>query len=75
MNERKNDNQLDEAVHAMHRHAEKASWIDRRDWNPEQWREDADRLMGDLDGSIMSLVNGHVLYLLQFWREHREGTL
>lgn len=65
------EDQMALAVRAMAHHAGEASRIDRTGWTAEQWIEDAERLMGDLDGSVMSLVNGHVLALLDFWRTHR----
>lgn len=37
---------------------------DRAGWTRQQWLEDADRLMNDIDGSVLSLVNGHVIALL-----------
>jgi hypothetical protein len=60
------------AVRVMAHHAGQSSRVDRTGWTEAQWIEDADRLMGDLDGSIMSLVNGHVMALLAFWQTHRE---
>lgn len=64
--------QMTLAVRAMAHHAGESSRVDRTGWTEAQWIEDADRLMGDLDGSIMSLVNGHVMALLAFWQAHRE---
>lgn len=60
------------AVRAMARHAGESSRVDRSDWTEAQWIADAETLMDHIDGSIMSLVNGHVLALLAFWRTHRE---
>jgi hypothetical protein len=55
------------------RHAEASHRIDRTGWTDEQWVEDARRLMGDLDGSVLDLVNGHVLALLRTVDKGTEG--
>lgn len=65
------DDQMAEAVQRQMVAARRAAMIDRRDWTPEQWIEDADRLMNEIDGAVTSLVNGHVIHLLEFWKEHR----
>lgn len=59
------DDQMALAIRAMAHHAGEASRVDRRGWTDAQWIEDANRLMNDLDGSVSSLVNGHVMALLQ----------
>jgi hypothetical protein len=38
--------------------------VDRRDWTRQQWIDDARRLMDEIDGAVTSLVNGHVMALL-----------
>lgn len=38
--------------------------VDRKDWTRQQWIDDADRLMNEADGAVTSLVNGHVMALL-----------
>ncbi len=45
-------------VNASHR-------VDRRGWTDQQWIDDARRLMDDIDGSVLDLVNGHVMKLLE----------
>lgn len=65
------DDQMGLAVRAMAHHAGESWRTDRTGWTDQQWIEDAERLMDDIDGSVSSLVNGHVIALLQFWREHR----
>lgn len=50
---------------AMAAHRSAAVQIDRTGWTDQQWIEDADRLMGDLHGSVSSLLNGHVTALLR----------
>lgn len=59
------------AVRAMAHHAGDSWRVDRTGWTDERWIEDAKRLMDDIDGSVSSLVNGHVLALLRFWEDHR----
>jgi len=55
---------MHDAIAAMVEHRARAQDVDRRGWTDRQWIADADRLMGDLNGSVLSLVNGHVLALL-----------
>jgi hypothetical protein len=54
-----------EAIQRMREHQRASLTTVRRGWTTRQWCEDADRLMNDLDGSITSLVNGHVSALLR----------
>ncbi len=50
---------------ARQRAASERSWdMDRTGWTRSQWVEDARRLMDELDGAVTSLLNGHVLALL-----------
>ena len=49
--------------------------INRNGWTDDQWIEDADRLMNELDGAITSLVNGHVMALLRRVAEERIGDV
>lgn len=42
----------------------KSMYVDRTGWTREQWINDADKLMNHPDGAITSLVNGHVMALL-----------
>ena len=65
------EDQMALAVRAMAHHAGESWRTDRTGWTDEQWIRDADALMGDLDGSVSSLVNGHVLALLRFWEQHQ----
>lgn len=38
--------------------------VDRRGWTRQQWIDDARALMDDPDGAVTSLVNGHVMAML-----------
>lgn len=38
--------------------------VDRKGWTRQQWVDDARRLMDEVDGAVTSLVNGHVMALL-----------
>jgi hypothetical protein len=67
------DDQMALAVRAMAHHAGESWRTDRTDWTDGQWIEDAERLMDDIDGSVSSLVNGHVIALLRFWRDHHSS--
>lgn len=59
------DDQLAAAVHRQLQHAAASQAVNRRGWTDQQWIDDARSAIGDLDGSILDLVNGHVLALLR----------
>lgn len=65
--------QMAEAVKRQMAAMDRSYRTDRTGWTQEQWIEDADRLMNELDGAVTSLVNGHVLALLDYWRASRQG--
>jgi hypothetical protein len=58
------EDQMSLAMKAMASHVARSERVDRTGWTDDQWIADAQRLMDDLDGSVLSLVNGHVLALL-----------
>lgn len=58
------DNDLVAAVRRNIEAADTAARVDRTGWTRQQWIDDARALMDDGDGSVMCLVNGHVLALL-----------
>lgn len=60
-------NQMGEAIRNMARHAAESEYVDRRGWTNQQWIDDARKLMNDIEGSIMSLKNGHVMALINFY--------
>ncbi len=37
---------------------------ERQGWTRQQWIDDARKIMNHLDGSVSSLLNGHVLAML-----------
>ena len=45
-------------------HATASLTVDRRGWTRKQWVDDAKRLMGDIDGAVTVLVNGHIKAML-----------
>ena len=57
--------QMAEAMQRQRDHAYRSLRVDRRGWTDEQWADDAERIMHDLDGAITSLVNGHALSLIR----------
>lgn len=59
------DTQMAVALRRMAAHRKESVWIDRRGWTDDEWVQDARRLMHEIDGSISSLVNGHVMALLR----------
>lgn len=56
--------ELGEAFRRQHEHVVKSHAVNRVGWTRQQYLEDAKRLMGDLDGSVCDLVNGHVTAML-----------
>jgi len=60
------DRQRDQLIKSMH--------VDRTGWTRQQWIDDARTLMGHPDGAITSLVNGHVLALLDESQQHQGST-
>jgi hypothetical protein len=58
------DEQMTTAVHRQLDHIAASHRVDRGGWTREQWVADARRLFEDLDGSVLDLVNGHVVYML-----------
>jgi hypothetical protein len=59
------EDQMSLAMKAMASHVARSERVDRTGWTDDQWIADAQRLMDDIDGSVLSLVNGHVLALLR----------
>lgn len=57
--------QMSEAVKNQFTHVASSLKVDRRGWTEDQWIEDAKRLMNDLEGSVLSLVNGHVSHMIE----------
>lgn len=55
--------EMSEAIRSQLAHVAQSQRIDRSGWTHEQWVTDARRLMGDLDGSVLDLVNGHITAL------------
>lgn len=37
----------------------------RKDWTREQWVAEAEEIMNDIDGSVLALLNGHILALFE----------
>lgn len=58
------DDQMADAVRRQFDHATASRQIDRRGWTRRQWIEDARSQFGDLEGSVLDLVNGHVSAML-----------
>lgn len=56
---------LAKALRRQFDHARDSRTVDRAGWTAKQWADDATRLMGDIDGAITSLVNGHVSGLIR----------
>jgi hypothetical protein len=53
-----------ETFRAQRAHVDRSLAIDRTGWTRQQWVDDARQQMGDLDGSVMDLLNGHVTAML-----------
>lgn len=59
------DEQMADAVRRQFDHATASHRVDRVGWTRQQWVDDARRLMEDLHGSVLDLVNGHAVYMLE----------
>jgi hypothetical protein len=57
--------QWSEAMRRQAAQREKSLAVDRTGWTRQQWIDDARALMEDIDGASTSLVNGHVMALLE----------
>lgn len=64
--------QMGEAVRRQMAARHRSFGVDRTGWTRRQWIEDAEKLMNEVDGAITSLVNGHVMALLDEIRLHRK---
>lgn len=71
------DEQAADALAAQMRHvaASHARMVERGGWSRQQWIADAEQLMHDVDGSVLSLVNGHVTALIDEVRALQRGML
>lgn len=63
------DDQMPAAIRAQRDHVQEAHAVDRHGWTQEQWVEDAQRLMDHMDGSVLSLLNGHAVALIAAAKE------
>ena len=64
--------QARDAYHRQMEQRRQSFLVDRTGWSRQQWIEDARALMNDPDGAITSLVNGHVMALLEEAQEFGE---
>lgn len=68
------EDQLAQAIEEQKQRAHDSMMIDRTSWTEKQWIEDAIRLMNEPHGAITSLVNGHVMRLIDFYQRYEGGT-
>lgn len=66
--------QMREAITRQLQQRTRSQHIDRTNWTRQQWIDDARALMEHIDGAITSLVNGHVMALLDEVADLRKGT-
>jgi predicted RNA-binding Zn ribbon-like protein len=59
------DGQMTRAIGNMRRLAGEVEQIDRKDWTRAQWLTEAETIMDDIDGSVFSLLNGHIVALFE----------
>lgn len=59
------DEQMSEALTAMWRLTDGVRMKPREGWTRQQWVADAAEIMDDIDGSTSSLLNGHVMAMLE----------
>lgn len=59
------DDQMTDAVRHMAELADQTQQVDRRGWTDQQWIADARQIMNEPHGSVLSLLNGHILAILR----------
>jgi hypothetical protein len=59
------DEQMAKAIEKQIKHIQQSMKTDRTGWTLQQWTDDAHKQFNDLDGTVGSLVNGHVTALLR----------
>ena len=64
-----------EAVRNQMEHVAASMRVDRTGWTDDQWIADARQLMGDIEGSVLDLLNGHVMAMLRRLDELPDGDL
>ena len=57
--------QMVEAIKQQMKHIDASMRVNRTDWTDDQWIDDARKLMGDIEGSVLDLLNGHVVAMLR----------
>jgi hypothetical protein len=65
------DDQMVEAVGNMGRLHNEVMQVDRKGWTRRQWVDEAEEIMGDIDGSVLTLLNGHILAIFKELHELR----
>lgn len=65
------EEQMEEAVGNMRRMFNTVQQVDRTGWTRAQWVAEAEVIMDDIDGSVLALLNGHVLAMLEELRDLR----
>lgn len=63
---------LAEAIEASVRMAETAARVNRTGWTDEAWIDDAKEIMGHIDGSVASLLNGHISAMFRQLKAQQE---
>ena len=69
------DEQMSRAIGNMRRLSGEVVLVDRKDWTREQWVAEAEEIMDDIDGSVMSLLNGHINALFEELHDLRNRNL
>ncbi len=54
-----------EAYRSQMEHIEASMRVNRSGWSDDEWVDNARKLMNDIDGSVLDLVNGHVTAMLR----------
>ena len=64
--------QMVEAIKRQMKHVDASMRVNRTGWTDDQWIDDARKLMRDIEGSVLDLLNGHVVAMLRRLEDNDE---
>jgi len=69
------DDQMTRAIGNMKRLGGEVVLVDRTGWTREQWVAEAEEIMDDIDGSVLALLNGHIMAVFEELHDLRRRNL